>query len=184
MNEDQHTIYQSLIGALQWFVTLGRFDIAVAVKCLLWSQGSYCSYISWLSHKIEATCHSRGELLLSEVATMSKHSLRKHERLSSGYMTELNPPILQVSSGLETAAVRSRSWWSKYLCLEFLVWNTVSLTEVVIQDGMYWVHEFPNHEATCQLLNILLPDYAEYAHLGRQCVRQQEQLVEQLVISA
>ena len=34
MNKDLHTIYQSLIGALQWCVTLGRFDIAVAVMTM------------------------------------------------------------------------------------------------------------------------------------------------------
>lgn len=31
LNEDQTRLYQSLIGALQWAVTLGRFDIAVSV---------------------------------------------------------------------------------------------------------------------------------------------------------
>ena len=31
LNEERTTLYQSMIGALQWCVTLGRFDIAVAV---------------------------------------------------------------------------------------------------------------------------------------------------------
>ena len=34
MNEEQHTIYQSLIGALQWCVTLERIYIAVTVMML------------------------------------------------------------------------------------------------------------------------------------------------------
>ena len=34
MDDEQHTIYQSLIGALKWCVTLGRFDIAVAVMTM------------------------------------------------------------------------------------------------------------------------------------------------------
>ena len=38
MNDEQHTIYQSLIGALQWCVTLGRFDIAAAVM----TMSSFC----------------------------------------------------------------------------------------------------------------------------------------------
>ena len=59
------------------------------------------------------------------------------------------------------------------ICAQNLLFETLpSLAEVVIQDGMYWVHDFPNHEATCQLLNILPPDYAEYAHLGWQYVKQ------------
>jgi uncharacterized small protein (DUF1192 family) len=34
LNEDQTRLYQSLIGALQWCVTLGRFDIAVSVMTM------------------------------------------------------------------------------------------------------------------------------------------------------
>ena len=34
MDDEQRTIYQSLIGALKWCVTLGRFDIAVAVMTM------------------------------------------------------------------------------------------------------------------------------------------------------
>ena len=34
MNDEQHTIYQSLIGALQWCVTLGSFNVAVAVMTM------------------------------------------------------------------------------------------------------------------------------------------------------
>ena len=34
MDDEQRTIYQSLIGALQWCVTLGRFDIAAAVMTM------------------------------------------------------------------------------------------------------------------------------------------------------
>jgi len=34
LNEGQRTVYQSLIGALQWCVTLGRFDIAVSVMTM------------------------------------------------------------------------------------------------------------------------------------------------------
>jgi hypothetical protein len=34
LNEDQTRLYQSLIGALQWAVTLGRFDIAVSVMTM------------------------------------------------------------------------------------------------------------------------------------------------------
>ena len=63
------------------------------------------------------------------------------------------------------------------ICAQNLLFETLPfLAEVVIQDGMYWVRDFPNHEATCQLP----PDYAEYAHLGWQYVKQQEQLVEVL----
>ena len=42
---------------------------------------------------------SRGELLPSEVAIMSKHSVKEHEKLSSVYMTELFPPTLRVMAG-------------------------------------------------------------------------------------
>ena len=38
VNDEQCTIYQSLIGALQWCVTLGRFDIPVAVM----TMSSFC----------------------------------------------------------------------------------------------------------------------------------------------
>ena len=38
MDDEQRTIYQSLIEALQWCVTLGRFDIAVAVM----TMSSFC----------------------------------------------------------------------------------------------------------------------------------------------
>ena len=59
------------------------------------------------------------------------------------------------------------------ICPQNLLFETLPfLAEVVIQDGMYWVRDFPNHEGTCQLLNILPPDYAEYAHLGWQYVKQ------------
>ena len=34
LNEDQTCLYQSMIGALQWAVTLGRFDIAVSVMTM------------------------------------------------------------------------------------------------------------------------------------------------------
>jgi hypothetical protein len=34
LNEEQTRVYQSLIGALQWCVTLGRFDIAVSVMTM------------------------------------------------------------------------------------------------------------------------------------------------------
>jgi hypothetical protein len=34
LNEEGTTIYQSLIGALQWLITLGRFDVATSVMTL------------------------------------------------------------------------------------------------------------------------------------------------------
>ena len=34
LDEEKITKYQSLIGALQWVVTIGRFDVATAVMSL------------------------------------------------------------------------------------------------------------------------------------------------------
>jgi hypothetical protein len=34
LEEDQISIYQSLIGTLQWIISIGRFDIQVAVASL------------------------------------------------------------------------------------------------------------------------------------------------------
>jgi hypothetical protein len=59
--------YQSLIGSLQWAISLGRFDIATAVMSLLsfWAlpcQGhlepakQICSYLYWMRHATIRFC--------------------------------------------------------------------------------------------------------------------------------
>ena len=42
------------------------------------------------------------------------------------------------------------------------------LATVIVQDGIYWIHQFPNHEASRLLKNVLPPSYERWAATARQ----------------
>jgi hypothetical protein len=57
------------------------------------------------------------------------------------------------------------------------------LASVVVQDGIYWIKEFPDHEVSRLLLYIMPNNFPEFAHSQRQWVRQQEQEMSQASIN-
>ena len=47
------------------------------------------------------------------------------------------------------------------------------ITKVIIQDGIYWVHHFPNNEASIMLKNLIL-NYEVWAASARAEVKRKE----------
>ena len=47
------------------------------------------------------------------------------------------------------------------------------LAKVVIQDGIYWIHDFPNHTASRHLLHVMPADYPQFARNARAWAHQQ-----------
>lgn len=81
---------------------------------------------------------------------------------------------------------RIAQWWDERLsqygdtsdaAQDFLNETLPFLALVAIQDGIYWIHDFPNHEVSIMLANI--PGYAQFAVDARQRVRQHQDSIEQ-----
>ncbi len=47
------------------------------------------------------------------------------------------------------------------------------LARVVVQDGIYWIHDFPNHHVSVLLQNMMPPWYPMWAQQAHQEVQQQ-----------
>lgn len=62
----------------------------------------------------------------------------------------------------------------------FLYFTLPFLAKVVIQDGCYWIKEFPEHEASIALLSAMLPAYAGFAKQSRDWVKNQLLSVQQV----
>jgi hypothetical protein len=46
------------------------------------------------------------------------------------------------------------------------------MSEVIVQDGCFWIQQYPTHTVSTTLLNALPPDYVQKAHQARQWCRQ------------
>jgi hypothetical protein len=64
------------------------------------------------------------------------------------------------------------------------LWGTLPyLAVVAFQDGIYWINDFPQHEASRLLLNIMPPWYPRYAQHARETVANNQRDVEAVQIS-
>ena len=65
------------------------------------------------------------------------------------------------------------------------LWGTLPfLALVAFQDGIYWIKDFPDHEASRLLVNIMPPWYPRYASTTRQIIADQVRDVEAVQLSA
>ncbi len=64
------------------------------------------------------------------------------------------------------------------------LWGTLPyLAMVAFQDGIYWIKDYPDHEASRLLLNIMPPWYPQYAAHARSEIERKQHDVEAVQIS-
>ena len=67
---------------------------------------------------------------------------------------------------------------------DFLLRTLPFLANVVIQDGIYWIKDYPNHEVSRLLLSVMPPTFPAFAYHARQWVTQQQANLEQVQLQA
>ena len=174
-----------------------------AYRALLMATNISWSKVTHLRKAGMEQSSARGDLTSEEQATMSKHSTQKNFRYASELYAPVMHVMAGFSRASEYRVPRINlepppDWGDITRCVfpQIDIWKMQAnapdgdktraaqnflgetlpfLARVVVQDGIYWLRDFPDHEISRQLRHIFPPSYEQWALEKRQALEQEVQ---------